>query len=280
MSETALSEQSVGDLIAVALAGDPDSDEYWQIVYELHRRGDRETFESARDLSLEANETARVLGVTILAQLGFTEGRPFLEESLPLVMNLAGPAESVSMLDASLAALGHLHDTRAVSTVLSHATHPNADVRLKVAHALPNVSGDPPARPALDAIFALMQDEDPRVRDWATFGLGSLLDLDTPEVREALLARVDDAGNDTAGEALVGLARRKDSRALDPIVRWLSSGDAGNLIVEAAAELADPWCLPALETLRDAGWEKDDVRGGVLDEAIEACRNSTALRTP
>ena len=121
-----------------------------------------------------------------------------------------------------------------------------------------------------------MEDPDPGVRDWATFGLGSLLDVDTAEVREALLARVDDVGGDTAGEALVGLARRKDPRALDPINRWLASTDAGNLIVEAAAELADPRSLPALYALRDGGWQREDVRGSVLEVAIEACESNVS----
>ena len=54
--EMNLSDCSTDDLIDVALAEDPDSDEYWRIIHELHRRGDRRTFEFARDLSLRADE--------------------------------------------------------------------------------------------------------------------------------------------------------------------------------------------------------------------------------
>ena len=69
-------------------------------------------------------------------------------------------------------------------------------------------------------------------------------------------------------------------RALDPINHWLASADAGNLIVEAAAELADPRCLPALYALRDSGWEREDVRGGVLEVAIEACERNVSRGEP
>jgi HEAT repeat protein len=118
------------------------------------------------------------------------------------------------------------------------------------------------------ALIDLMDDEDEDVRDWATFGLGVQLEADGPEIRDALARRITDPGNDTSGEALVGLARRKDPRCFEPISEALRFSVVGNLIVEAAAQLGDPRLLPALEALDRAGWAKDDPRGEWLGKAI------------
>jgi hypothetical protein len=40
--------------------------------------------------------------------------------------------------------------------------------------------------------------------------LNAQLNLDSPEIRAALIARLDDADDDTRGEAMIGMARRKD----------------------------------------------------------------------
>jgi hypothetical protein len=41
--------------------------------------------------------------------------------------------------------------------------------------------------------------------------------------------------------------------------------------VEAALELGEPALLPLLVELDAAGWADTDPRGGILQEAIEAC---------
>ncbi len=63
---------------------------------------------------------------------------------------------------------------------------------------------------AVDVLAVLSRDPDTDVRGWATFGLGSMIDRDTAQVRAALIARLDDPDADTRGEALVGLAARGD----------------------------------------------------------------------
>jgi HEAT repeat protein len=251
------------ELVARALVLDDDDeaqdDEYWTIVAELQRRGDGDTFEAARELCEEQSDKARCLAAAVLGQLGREQGTPFLEQSLPLLLALCTDAASEDVLAASLEALGSLEDARALGAVLAQRRHADATVRLAVAHALPQVAGDPPQGVALDGVIELTRDDDDDVRDWATFSLGSLLEVDTPAVREALLARVDDADEGVSAEALAGLAARGDARANDALLRRLEGAIArpggdphvADLLVEAAEQLGDPRFLPALEILRE-----------------------------
>lgn len=129
-----------------------------------------------------------------------------------------------------------------------------------------------PEHPAVQALLDACDDDDPDVRDWAVFGLGVLLDVDSPAVRDALSARLNDEQADTAGEAAVGLARRRDARVLPFLLRELTSPDVGNLYVEAAAELGEPLLLPLLQQLQVQGWQEDhEPRPGVLNEALRSC---------
>jgi hypothetical protein len=128
--------------------------------------------------------------------------------------------------------------------------------------------GGPPSPHAIEALIALSADPDGETRDWATFGLGSQLEEeDTDAIRDALAARLDDPDGDTSGEALLGLALRRDPRAL--LARL--DDDPGNLIVEAAAALGAPEALPALQHLKREGWELDEPRPSLLDDALRAC---------
>lgn len=70
----------------------------------------------------------------------------------------------------------------------------------------------------------------------------------------------------------MGLALRRDSEVARVIARLLEDPAVGNLIVKAAAELADPVFLPSLRRLKAAGWGVDDPRAEWLDLAIAACQ--------
>lgn len=147
-------------------------------------------------------------------------------------------------------------------------------VRVAYVAELPEGLEDPgPDHPNVRALLGAFDDPDDDVRDWAVFGLGVQLDVDTPEIREALYRMLGDTGEaDAAGEAAVALAKRGDPRILDVLLTALADPEVGNLYVEAAAELGDPRLLPVLEALRDAGWpDADEPRPGILDEAIDEC---------
>jgi HEAT repeat protein len=256
-------------LLARALAT-RDEEERAAIVAQLHARTDRAAFEGACALARSGGLAERVLGLEILGQIGYPAGRPFLEDTLPVVLACCGD-DRPEVLASAIIALGHLADTRALPAVLARVAHPSEEVRFAVAFALPSAAGDPPAGEAAAALVSLTRDPDPDVRDWATMGLNAPFEADNEQIRDALAARLADTEGDTAGEALLGLAQRKDPRALAPLLAWLNADHPGNLVVEAAAALGAAEALPALVLLKNEGWQDRDCRPSVLGEAIEAC---------
>jgi HEAT repeat protein len=254
---------------AAAIA-DFEDDGRWATIREVHRRTDRTAFDAVCELARSADIHERVVALDVLAQIGYAADRPFLEETLPMLID-ASDHPDADVVAAAVSALGFLWDPRALPAILRHAGHPSANVRHSVAVAIPGAAGDPPRPHAIEALIALSADLDGETRDWATFGLGSQLeDEDTDAIRDALAARLDDPDGDTSGEALLGLARRHDPRAL-PVLLARLDDDPGNLIVEAAAALRASEALPALQRLKREGWQLDEPRPSVLDDALRAC---------
>jgi HEAT repeat protein len=253
-----------------AATADFEDDGRWTIIRQLHRRTDRTAFDVACALAGSADVLERIVALDVLAQIGYLASRPFFKETLPVLIDATDDGD-VDVVAAAVSALGQLWDPRALPAILRQAGHPSADVRNCVAFAIPGAAGDPPSPDAVEALIALSADPDGDTRDWATFGLGSQLDdQDTDVIRDALAARLDDPDGDTAGEALLGLALRHDPRALPALLARLDD-DPGNLIVEAAAALGAPEALPALERLKREGWQLDEPRPSVLDDALRAC---------
>ena len=132
--------------------------------------------------------------------------------------NVAGTlTRLVEMLDESrdpiviasvIQALGHAWNEEACLSVLRFARHPDEQVRLEVARSAPGgLETDAAAEAVAHVLIELAKDPVDEVRDWATFGLGSILDIDSTQIRDALADRLDDTHVDTSCEALVGLAR-------------------------------------------------------------------------
>lgn len=271
--------EDVDILVQQALAiEDLDDDERWRIVRQLHARRDRHGFDAACLLASAETDHERILGIDILAQFGAapadspttesqTTSHPYLAETLPIVL-AALDDDNVEILVSAITAAAHLGDDSLLGAVLGHGRHPSEHVRLNVAFALASVAGDPPAAQAVVELIRLSSDVDPEVRDWATFAIGTLLkEIDSEPVRDALAARLDDPEGDSAGEALVGLARRRDGRALAPLLARLDD-HPGNLVIEAAAELSALEALPVLLLLKQQGWPGNDRDADLLEEAI------------
>jgi HEAT repeat protein len=76
---------------------------------------------------------------------------------------------------------------------------------------------------AIEAMIRLLRDANEEVRDWATFGLGSILEVDEERIRQALRDRLGDGDGDVRAEAMVGLARRGDDRVIAGLARALDA---------------------------------------------------------
>jgi HEAT repeat protein len=139
----------------------------------------------------------------VLAQLGSTSENPgnkFPEESFSIVSDFLKREKDPLPLLSAVHALGHIENPRAVPSLIEYRLHPSADVRFAVACALGNFAND---SRAVDALLVLMQDVDEDVRDWATFGLGVLGNLDSEEIRYALCQQLIDPNRNVLEESLV-----------------------------------------------------------------------------
>lgn len=237
------STTNIDALFAQTLTGAYDDDAPWEAVRRLHEIGSREVFEKAANWCGSGDARQRARGADVLAQLGKTAEHPttaFADESFMVLVGLALNEKAPQPLSSAIYALGHLADARAVPLVAHYSSHADARVRMAVAYAC---GCTPDEIASMETMLELMRDDDPDVRDWATFGLGTLSDLDSGEIREQLAAALNDPFEDVRLEALAGLAKRRDARCLPLLIESLEQPEVDEAILEDASMmlgLADP----------------------------------------
>lgn len=254
----------------IQLASDEqDKDSYWDLVWILRARGSDEEFAAASRLCQSQSPKQRSLGVDILAILGIPQ-RTCTQQCGDILLKLLSSEENSNVLASIGFAFGHLNDSRGVLPLIKLKNHPDTDVRLGVVLGLAGQEDEL----AIKALIDLSADEDEDIRNWATFNLGSQITTDTQTIRDALFQRLiletgeDDTIAEIRGEALLGLAIRKDERVINPLIAELESGCVGRLSVEAAKEIGDTRLYPALIDLQK--WWDLDVK--LLQEAISSCK--------
>lgn len=246
---------SVDELFAVVVR-EADDDSRWGAIQQLHALGTREVFERAVQLCRSAAPQERVAGADILGQLN-----AFSDEAMKTLLSMLDDADA-TVVEAVVHALAQRQDARTIDALTRAATHDASNVRWAVATALEDLIGDERAERVL---LALMKDSDTSVRDRATFAVGSLSDHDTPRIRAALAERLRDDDRCVAHEAALGLARRRDARAIPYIAVAVESADGE--IEEAADEITSPDMLGELLKARDT---LGNAAG--LSTLIERCR--------
>lgn len=262
-------------------AGEPDEEKRWQLIRVLQQRGDRDVLAGARRCAVSEDAPTRVAAADVLNQ--FRDGGPELHaEAIEVLAGLCGDAVP-AVLAAAGVALAHEEDLRALPALLSVQHHPDARVRARVALSLSSLLGLGADEVVVGTLVDLSADIDTDVRDWASFGLMRCT-IGNAAACEALVARVDDDDEVVAAQAVLGLARAGDERALVPLLAQLRSprlhdwgsatytgGHGVSDILEAAAELRDPRLHDDLVVLAfDRRW--DPPTRAQLATAVERTR--------
>ena len=195
--------RTVDELICAALCDPSYLNDGWDAVVALHWRGTAEVLERAAGLTRSFCAVERRVGFDILGQLGFPHAFP--TQCVSILLKMLRHEADPGVLRSILIALGHLREPEAVEPASRFRWHHDPDVRDGGVHALTGHE-DPLA---IQSLIELSKDDDARVRDWATFGLGQQSDADSPTLRAALIERLNDSDDDTRGEALIELPRRR-----------------------------------------------------------------------
>ncbi|MDD7987354.1 HEAT repeat domain-containing protein [Lentisphaera marina] len=237
-----------------------------KMIATIHYRGGQEEFDLGVEYTKSPDPWDRVLGADILGQLGWGK-QTFLEESVDILIGLLGD-DHTDVISAAAVALGHRNDARAIPHLVKLVHH--EDVRYGVVFGL--LYYEEPE--AVQAMIHLCQDKDEDVRNWALFGIGSQIELDTPDIRLALFKGLNDAHDEARGEALVGLAVRGDQRVVKALLKEWERDDIGRLSLEAAEAIANPLLLPNLQRFHETLDLDDDPHyKQTLEDAIKACDN-------
>jgi len=265
---------SLKSLVGMALQ-DWGSDESWKAISELQMRGSHDALTLAHRLAKSRNYRKRALGLYMASQLRRRQkGVPFgsieyaLEETQEML--LAGLHDVCSeVLYAAISGFGHRPHPLALPELIKFASHPDQEIRFQVAVALGCYS----EADSMDALLRLAKDDSDAVRDWATFGIGSMQEEDNPKVRDLLWANLQDTDEDVRGEALVGLAIRKDERII-PVLLELLDPSCRVFELTAAESVASPLLLERLNTIKDSVTNENGIGEywyGCLLDAIDAC---------
>jgi HEAT repeat protein len=253
-----MTAREIDELFTQTLSGDYDDDAPWEAVSALRRIGTREVFERAAEWCESDDPLVRARGADVLAQLGktvdFTSNR-FPEESYSLITELVQREKEPRPLAADIYALGRLDNPLAVPLITKFCSHADPEVRLSAAFALSCFPNDPLSVANLQKLTGDMDDD---FRDWATFGLGVQGDMDSVEIREALVRCLNDPDEDVCEEAMVGLAKRKDERVVPALLPALEQPDISDRVSEAA------YLMLGMENERE-GWRGSDYAAALRE---------------
>jgi hypothetical protein len=260
-------EESVASMFerAIDLATGVDDDAAFALINKMVQRRDR-AFELAVWRMRSGDTVERALSVYILGLLCIdrTEGEP---DFVIRMLERAKTEREAEVLQAMVVALRQAEDPRAIPLMTKFSTSDDAKFRRNVIQTLGVCIARSPTGEGMDVLIKATRDLDDDVRDWATYELGLVVRHDSVRIRDALFERLQDENEDCRRQALAGLARRRDMRALPLLEEQLKSDDVWTLDVQAAAALRSHRLLPLLQALKE-WWDLDP---DALEVAIEAC---------
>ena len=239
------------ELLVAALRREPDTDPaaYRLMVQALQERLDTLLLVQLEDLCVHGSPTERTLAADVLSQ-SYLEEKREIEECSRILMKLLKREVELPVLATAGRALGQLHSPTAIIPLARLRRHPAASVRFAAVHGLLYQN----SALAINTLAEMSADPDRDVRNWVTFGLGSMIKTDSPRIREALLKRLNDVDGEIRGEATLGLALRGEIRLIGPFLKELESFDAEDIHLASLLDEAAIAARRAAIESRDEHW--------------------------
>ena len=221
-----------------------DCDDVTVPIQTLHARGGHKEYDIACSLCKSNVAKEKVLGADVLSQLGCGDKR-FAKQSIPILMKLLSD-DRADVLETAVYALGHLEAVAALPHLLELKYHKSAEVREAVAYALGVIGVSTGV--VVDSLIELSRDRDKRVRNWATFGLGSQLEDQSSNTCKALTDRLRDDNYEVRGEAITGLVRRNHPGMINYMKQWLDYEIENEDVLLESLEAAELFASPSIYT--------------------------------
>lgn len=258
---------TLSEAIDEATRPEEDDEAYWAAVEGLREEGPSEAWRLVAPLALDPRPEVRALVPDVMR---YFSPHPLRDEVVGRLATMLETERAPIVLQSIAMAFVDLHHPRAAELLPPLLESADPRVRGAAVHGLLSV----PNATSTDCFVRSSSDEDDDVRNWATFGLRVLMGdvddpdaRDTPEIRAALVARLDDEVAEVRAEAILALATRRDARALPRLMHELREWPEWNHCIEAAEHFANPALHPLLLSLARE-WPEE---AAALAPAIRAC---------
>ena len=254
-------------LILKAYHEEEDDDIYMEYIAILREREDDEVFQLTKKLVYSKVSVYREIATSILSQFGY-KTKLYRGESIHLLAKLLND-KNEDVISNAIYAFGHRKSIRYADKLASFVTLNSLPIKEALAFTL----GGYENQKSIDALVKLMQDENFDVRNWATFSLAQITKSNTQTIRDALFKNLSDTELEVRGEALLGLALRKDNRVVDAIIEDLQKPFYGSWIFTAITEMPNKRYLPYFEKyIESLDTEDKNAFSSDIEEAREALK--------
>jgi hypothetical protein len=264
------------DKIFERLLNNKTQSTYWENIRELRRRPNKEVYNRAYKLAKSKVDKEKIIGINILAQLGF-DPRFEKEKTLKLYFEILENEKDDEVILSLLHAIGHNNEKltkKQISKLIEFKNHKNKDVRYSLVSALPSVDN----LKVIETLIELSEDKFSAIRNWATFGIGTLNEVTNDRILKALWNRTKDKHQETRFEAIKGLANRKQVAVKEQIINELKGGKYTILLFDAIIELNDKEFIPYLENDFNSAKNKSNTNKVWLSELKECLEKLNAKK--
>jgi HEAT repeat protein len=218
---------------------------YWKNISELRKRANEEIYDQAYELAKSEIDKNKIIGIDVLAQLGF-DPRIGKQKTVELYFELLENGQNDDVLFSLLFGISHNNENlteKQILKLIEFKNYKNKDIRYSLVSALSTIENPK----AIETLIELSEDKLSSIRNWATFGIGTLSEENNDRIINALWKRTKDKHQETKLEAIVGLANREVIKVKENIIEELKNGEYGTLLFDAIETLKDKDFIPYLE---------------------------------